>query len=254
MEYQWKEIVNRMTRLLRLHKTPIGIKTYDSLEEMEQVARLRRAKHIHVPCQFFGQAIQMGFTVGFTADDIATANCNGTVGLIKQDEEFWSGRIFAGGWCATEEDAAAHHGAMTEVDPPHVGIVVSPLASGRIEPDVCMMSLYPGQAFMLLSGYLRNGYKPLSLLHIGESSCSMHWVKTLQTGEIGLALPCFAEMRFAGFSEKEVNLTMIPKDLIHALDGLEQLSKLGFRYPVPNYAIQMDVLEGLGISYDVKNK
>lgn len=254
MVYQWNEIVDRMNRLLRLHKTPVGIKAFDSLEEMEKVPKLRRAKHIHVPCQFFGQAIQMGFTVGFTADDIATANCNATVGLIKQDEEFRSGKIFAGGWCATEEDAAAHHGVLTEVDPPHVGIVVSPLTAGRIEPDICLMTLYPGQAFMLLSGYLRNGYKPLPLLHIGESSCSMHWVKTLKTGEIGLALPCFAEMRFAGFSEQEVNLSMTPADLVHALDGLEQLSKCGFRYPVPDYAVQMDAMEGLGISYDVKRK
>jgi len=254
MKYEWNEIVVQMNRLLRLHNTPIGIKAYSSLEEMNQVPKLRRPKHIHVPCQLFGQAIQMGFTVGFTADDIATANCNATIGLIEQDEEFRSGRIFVGGWCATENDAAAHHSILTKVDPPHAGIVASPLTSGRIDPDICMFTLYPGQAFMLLSGYLRNDFKPLNLLHIGESSCSMHWVKTLKTGEIGLALPCFAEMRFAGFSEQEVNLTITPGDLIHALQGLEELSKCGFRYPIPNYAVQMDALEGLGINYDIKRK
>ncbi len=254
MEYKWNEIVNRMIRLLRLHSTPVGIKSYDNVEEMKMVPGLRRAKHVHVPCQFFGQAIQMGYTVGFTSSDIAADNCSGTVGIIDQDEEFVSGRIFAGNWCATEEDATAHHSALTKVAPPNVGIVVSPLTSGRIEPDVCLMVLYPGQAFMLLTGHLRNEYNPLSFLHIGESSCSMHWVKTLQTGKVGLALPCFAEMRFAGFSEKEVVVTMIPKDLVHALDGLEQLSKIGFRYPIPNYAVQVDALEGLGISRDDKRK
>lgn len=254
MEYQWNEIVNRMAKLLRLHSTPIGIKAFHSVDEMGRIPGLRRARHIHVPCQFFGQAIQMGHTVGFTAADIAADNCSGTVGIIDQDEAFVSGKIFAGNWCATEEDAAAHHGVLTKVAPPNVGIVVSPLTSGRIEPDVCMMVLYPGQAFMLLTGYLRNEYKPLPFLHIGESSCSMHWVKTLQTGEIGLALPCFAEMRFAGFSGQEVVVTMIPKDLVHAIDGLEQLSKIGFRYPIPNYAVQVDALEGLGISRENKSK
>ena len=254
MDYDWKEIVSQLTRLLRLHKTPIGIRAYRSLDEMEQVPKLRRAKHLHVPCQFFGQAIQMGFTVGFTAEDIATSNCSATVGLSEQDEVFRSGKIFAGGWCATEADATAHHSVLTAVNPPYAGIVASPLTAGRIEPDICMLTMYPGQAFMLLSGHLRNGYQPLNLLHIGESSCSMHWVKTLSTGKIGLALPCFAEMRFAGFSEQEVNLTMTPQDLVHALDGLAQLNKCGFRYPVPNYAVQMDALEGLGGSYDVKGK
>lgn len=254
MEYQWNEIVGRMGQLLRLHNTPIGIKAFHSLEEMEQVPRLRRAKHMHVPCQFFGQAIQMGYTVGFTAADIVADNCSATVGIIEQYEEFESGKVFAGNWCATEKDAAAHHGALTRVSPPNVGIVVSPLLSGRIEPDVCLMTLYPGQAFMLLTGYLRNNYKPLPFLHIGESSCSMHWVKTLQTGEIGLALPCFAEMRFAGFSGKEVIVTMVPADLVQALDGLEQLGKTGLRYPIPNYAVQVGAMEGLAAGRDNKSK
>ena len=252
MEYDYKDIVRRLEKLLRIQKTPIGIKGYFSLEEMEQIPKLRKPKHIHVPCQLLGQAIQMGYTVGFTANDIATSNCNATIGLIDQDEEFRSGKIFAGGWCATEKDAEAHHRILTEVRPPYAGIVVSPLASERIVPDTCLLTLYPGQAFMLLSGFLRNNYKPLNLLHIGESSCSMHWVKTLITGEIGLALPCFAEMRFAGFSEQEVNLSMTIADLVFALDGLEELNKCGFRYPISNYAVQMDALEGLGMSYDVK--
>ena len=254
MKYEWNEIVGRMNQLLRLHNTPIGIKGYLSLDEMNEVPKLRRPKHIHLPCQLLGQAIQLGFTIGFTGEDIATANCNGTVGLGEQDAEFRSGKIFAGGWCATEKDAAVHHGALTDVNPSYAGIVASPLTAGRIDPDVCMLTLYPGQAFMLLSGYLRNEYEPLHFPHVGESSCSMHWVRTLQTGEIGLSLPCFAEMRFAGFSEQEVNLTMTPQDLLKAVEGVEELNKFGFRYPVPDYAVQMDAREGVGISYDITKK
>ncbi len=252
MSYPWPEIVDRLNKALRLHYTPIGIQMFQTEEEMALVPKLRRPKHLHTPCQLVAQAIHLGYTIGFTARDIVNRNCAASVGILEQDEEFRSGSIFAGGWCATAEDAAAHHGAMTPVPKPSAGVVASPLSAGRIEPDACLLTLLPGEAFLLLQGYVRHGYAPIPLDYIGESSCSMHWVKTCQTGKIGMALPCFAEMRFAGCPPSVVSLSMVPEDLVKALDGVEELSRCGFRYPVPTYAVQTDVCEGLGASYDLK--
>lgn len=255
MKYAWTEIVERLNKALRIHYTPIGIQVFKNMESMEQIPNLRHPKHLHTPCQIVSQAIHLGFTIGFTAEDIVNENCAATIGLLSQNEEFRSGKIFAGGWFATPEDAAAHHGILTEVQKPFVGVVASPLAKGRIEPDVCLMVLQPGEAFMLLQGFIRHDYKPIPLYFTGESSCSMHWVKTYQTGEIGMTLPCFAEMRFAGYPPSVVNLTMCPSDLVKALEGIEELDKCGFRYPVADYAVQMDVREGIGASYDqIKQK
>lgn len=255
MEYAWSEIVDRLNKALRIHYTPIGIKLFDSVEEMERIPKLRRPKHLHAPCQILSQAVQLGFTVGFTLDDIVNTNCAATTGFLVQDEEFRSGKIFAGGWCATPEDAAAHHGNLTAVPNPTAGAVASPLVSGRIaEPDACLLMLLPGEAFMLLHGFVRHDFKPIPFSFTGESSCSMHWVRTCRTGEIGLTLPCFAEMRFAGYPPNVVNLTMRPADLVKALEGLEELNGSGFRYPVPDYAVQMDVCEGVGASYELKKQ
>ena len=73
MNYDWEEITGKLTKLLRVHNTPIGMKGFHSVEEMSQVPKLRRPKHIHMPCQIIGQAIQCGFTIGFTPEDITTA-------------------------------------------------------------------------------------------------------------------------------------------------------------------------------------
>ena len=249
----WPEVASRLTRLLRLHDTPIGIKGFDSVEEMEAVPKLRHPKHLFMPCQIVAQAIQCGFTIGFTAKDIINHNCAATVGLDEQDAEWREGGMFTGGWCETARDASNHHHALTIVPKTYAGYVCSPLSSGRLEePDVCFITGAPGQIFMLLSGYLRSGYSPLDIKVVGESSCSVTWVKTMATGEIGLALPCFAEMRFAGFSREQVNLSMKPDQLLKALDGVEALSKVGMRYPIPSYGAQMDAAEGLGVSYEIK--
>lgn len=251
MSYEWKEIIAKLDRYAKLERTPIGIQSFEKKEHMEQIPKLRHAKHIHAPCQLLGQAMQLGFTIGFSADDIVTkeTGCCGVTGLLPQTDEFWEGKIFDGIWCKNAEDAAKHHGALTRVTKKYEALVASPLTSGKIDPDVCILVGSPGRIFMLLTGYQRTEYKPISFTHIGESSCSMTWVRTLNTGEIGLSLPCFAEQRYAGFSENEVILTMTPDDLIKAVEGMEQLYKVGLRAPIARYGAQCDIREGVGVSY-----
>lgn len=244
--YNWQDATEKLNKVLRLHATPIGIKGYESLDDANHIPKLRRPKHLHTPCQILAQAIQNGFTIGFTAEDIVTENCQATVGLIEQKEEWRSGKIFEGNWLETAHDAASHHGFLTSnQDNFYRCIVASPLHKGVIDPEVCLLTGSPGQIFMLLTGFVRKNFKPLQFTFAGESTCSMTWVRTLQNGQIGLSLPCFGEIRFGGFSEHEVVLALKPQDLIKAIEGLQELHKVGLRYPIPSYGIQMDACEGL---------
>lgn len=254
MSYDWKTITDDLNQLLRLEKTPVGMKGFETKETMEKVTRLRKPKHIHTPCQIISQSIQLGFTIGFTADDVVTLNCNALCGLKPQDQK-WQEQalnLFTNVWWEKEEDVLKHCESLTSVENVrYAGFVISPLASGRIEPDICMIVAEPGAIFMLLSGYTRSDYRSLDLKFIGESSCSQTWIKTIYTGEIGLSLPCFAEMRYAGLSADNMILTMKPEDLVKAINGLKQLNSVGLRYPIAPYSIQVDVREGLGVSYDL---
>lgn len=254
MQFDWKMVTSELNQLLKLTLTPIGMKGFKDREDMKQVAKLRRPKHIFTPCQVIGQSIQLGQTIGFTAEDIATLNCNATCGLKPQDKKWreQSVEFFENVWWEKEEDVLKHCDSLTPIEQPiYDGFVVSPLRSGKIEPDICIITAEPGSIFMLLSGYLRSDYQPLDIKLIGESSCSQTWVKTIYTGEIGLALPCFAEMRYAGFPSSMMLLTLKPDALIKAIEGMHQLSKVGLRYPVPSYSVQVDVREGLGVSYNI---
>jgi len=254
MEYNYKEISEKLVKLLSLETTPIGIKGYTDIEEMAQIPRLRKPKHIFTPCQLVGQALHMGFTIAFTNKDIVTHNCNAIVGLESQDDEWIdeSKNFFTGVWWEKENDVLKHHKSLTPTGIiKYSGIVCSPLAAGRIAPDVCLINASPGTVFMLISGFLHKDYHPLDLKIVGESSCSMTWVKTLYTSQIGISLPCFAEMRYAGLSPDKMILTMTPQDLVKAIKGVEALSQSGMRYPVPPYGVQVDVREGIGVSYTI---
>jgi len=66
--YDWNQIVEDLNRLLRLYTTPIGMKLFTSVEEMEQIPKIRRPKAIHTTDLIVAMAVRLGWTVGITAN------------------------------------------------------------------------------------------------------------------------------------------------------------------------------------------
>ena len=47
LTYDGQRVVDDLNRLLRLRTTPIGMKLFESITEMESIKRIRRPKDIH---------------------------------------------------------------------------------------------------------------------------------------------------------------------------------------------------------------
>lgn len=249
--YDWKALVDGLDRLLRLRTTPIGMKLFETVAEMEEVPRLRRPRDIHTTDQIVAQAARLGWTVGITAADLVGQQCGAVIGLHEQDETWLSGAHMAGVWYETVEDAGAHQRAMSVV--PHgryQAMVVSPLVSGRLDPpDICLVYASPGQMIMLISGLQWVGYRKLEFGVVGESACADSWGRALATGEPSLSIPCFAERRYGGVLDDELLIALPPAYLPKVIAGMQRLSANGLRYPIPQYGIQSDARAGLGASY-----
>ncbi|HEY5678441.1 MAG TPA: DUF169 domain-containing protein [Pseudomonadales bacterium] len=249
--YDWAELVAGLNRLLRLRTTPIGMKLFETRGEMEAVPRIRRPRDIHTTDQIVGQAARNGWTVGITAEDLVGAQCSTVIGLHPRSDDWLSGDRMTGVWYETGEDASAHQHAMDVV--PHgryEAMAVSPLASGRLDPpDICLIYATPAQMILLINGLQWSGYRKLEWGCVGESACADSWGRALATGEPSLSIPCFAERRYGGVMEDELLMAMPPKFLPKTLAGLEQLSRNGLRYPIPQYGVNNDVRAGMGVSY-----
>ncbi len=249
--YDWAELVAGLNRLLRLRTTPIGMKLFETRGEMEAVPRIRRPRDIHTTDQIVGQAAHNGWTVGITAEDLVGAQCSTVIGLHPRSDDWLSGDRMTGVWYETGEDASAHQHAMDVV--PHgryEAMAVSPLASGRLDPpDICLIYATPAQMILLINGLQWSGYRKLEWGCVGESACADSWGRALATGEPSLSIPCFAERRYGGVMEDELLMAMPPMFLPKTLAGLEQLSRNGLRYPIPQYGVNNDVRAGMGVSY-----
>jgi len=254
--YDWTQLVDELNRLLRLKTTPVGMKLFERVEDMQAVPKIRRPSAIHTADQIVAQAARLGFTIGITRDDLVGPQCCSVLGLGGQDEEWYSGQKMAGVWYATQTEASAHQHAMNVVPcGKYKAMAVSPLASGRLDPpDICLIYGSPGQMIIFINGLQWTGYKKLEWSVVGESSCADSWGRALATGEPSLSLPCFAERRYGGVLDEEMLMALSARDLAKAIAGMQALAKNGLRYPIPQYGIQADVRAGMDVSYPASKK
>jgi len=204
--YDWNQIVDDLNRLLQLRTTPIGMKLFPTVEEMERIPKLRRPKSIHTTDQIVAQAARLGWTVGITAKDLVGAQCAVVIGLQLADQDWLSGKRMAGVWYSTVEDSSAHQHAMDVVPHGrHAAMAVSPVTSGRLNPpDICLIYGTPGQMIIFINGLQWAGYKKFEWGCVGESACADSWGRALKTGEPSLSIPCFAERRYGGVLDDEL--------------------------------------------------
>lgn len=250
MKYDWENIVERLNKMLHLMETPVGMKWVKTEEELKAVPKVRIHQKHFAPCIVVSHAVQFGWTSACKFENVHANYCRGIHGLFKPDEKWYSGEMFHKVWFDDIEDSKAHNLALECVPPEYFALVASPLTSGRIEePDVCVLYTSSSQAFMLFTGYQFKHYEKLDFTFVGESTCSDSWTHTFLTGKPGLALPCFADKKFAGVGEWELRVTFTPDGLVRALEGVEAMSKNGLRYPIASYSLTTDMLAGLPENY-----
>lgn len=251
VDIEWDSLLARLQALLRIRTTPIGMKLFRTVEEMEAVSRIRRPDSIHTTDQIVGMAARLNWTVGITQSDLVGAQCGAVLGLHPQDNEWLSGDRMKGVWFETLEDSSAHQQAMDCVPfGTYAAMAVSPLNTKRLNPpDICLIYATPAQMIILINGLQWRDYKKLDWSCVGESACADSWGRALQTGQPSLSIPCFAERRYGGVMEDELLMAISPEDLAVSIDGMEALAKNGLRYPIPAYGIQSDARAGLGASY-----
>ncbi len=167
-------MVADLNSLLRLKTTVIGMKMFARADEMEAIPKIRRPTAVHTTDQIVSMASRLGWTVGITADDLVGAQCRAVIGLAPQDEKWLAGQSYVGVWHENAEDARKRQEALDVVPyGQYQALVVSPLASGRLNPpDICLVYATPGQMIILINGLQYTGYKKFEWGVVGETACA----------------------------------------------------------------------------------
>ena len=97
-DYNFTTIVDGLNRYLRLKATPVGMKRFKTVAEMEAVPRIRRPNPNEKMAmdQIVGQSRWIGYTLGITMDNLMGAQCGAVVGLHSRSDEWLSGERMNG--------------------------------------------------------------------------------------------------------------------------------------------------------------
>src|SRR3546814_14439923 len=89
-----KDLAAKLQDLLKIRTLPIGMKQFETVEAMEAIPGLRRAKpgRFHTTCHPVTQAWMAGFTLGLPGHIFRQqSNCAGVIGLDMPDPAPLSG-------------------------------------------------------------------------------------------------------------------------------------------------------------------
>ena len=247
--YDWDAIVDGLNQYLRLRSIPIGMKLFETVEEMEAIPKIRRPKAKHTTDQIVAQARQLGWTVGITMADLVGAQCGAVIGLHPRTRSGFPASAWPASGSRPRKTRASTSTRWTGALGRYRAMAVSPLTCGRLDPpDICLIYGTPGQMIFFINGLQWTGYRK-SFTSVGESACADSWGKALKTGEPALTIPCYAERRYGGVADDELLMAIPPRFLPEGHRGPRGAQQNGLRYPIPPYGIQSDAAAGLAVSY-----
>jgi uncharacterized protein (DUF169 family) len=253
MMTDWKELTREMERVLKLRSFPVAYKKLDEVKDLENIPKVRRLNRFFVFCQLPALVRTRGWTVGVTLEDNINARCSRIHGLADATDESRAEEStqLSTTWFATPEEAMEQQLIYPRI-PKGEAIVLAPLASGKFDPDVVLIYGTPAQLMMILCGLQKVRFESFQFSFIGEGACADSLAQCYVSGKPSLAIPCFGERRFGEVLDEEMVLALPPGLLEKALEGMQKLSAVGLRLPIPFHGAEGDPSAALAFAYPKK--
>ena len=173
--YDWPALVENLNRWLRLRTTPIGMKLFTTVEDMEAIPRIRRPQSIHTTDQIVAMAARLGWTVGITVQDLVGRSAAPSSGCIHRTP---SGAL-GNAWrvCGMKPPRRSTQQAMDVVPyGRYAAMAVSPWWQVVAQSAGCLSHLRtPAQMILFINGLQWSGYAKLQWGCVGESACADSW-------------------------------------------------------------------------------
>lgn len=243
------ELARELEKLVRPRTMPVGIRFFESAEDLDAIKRLRKFGHQATVCQLVTQSRTAGWTIGAAAGDLMVG-CSSVFGLAPPPDDVMDGSRMARVWFSTQEESKRHAQSVLRVPyGRYKAIAAAPLVADKLEPDVVAIYGTPAQIMLLINGLQWEGYRRYDFRIVGETACSDSVVQSFLSGEPAVAIPCFGERRYGGVADDEMVVALPPALLSKAVAGLKALAANGLRYPIPPYGSQCDPSAGMARSY-----
>lgn len=240
------KLANQLEVSLKLKTYLVGLKLFKKVEEMGEI-KSREFGQKTTLCQVITASRVLGWTLRVTKKDLFLL-CAYVAGLSSNVSEKM---LYAYGevWFKNKEDAFKKYEGMPHIPPEYEGLIISPLAVERIEPDLILIFGTPAQMIRIINGLQWQNYERFQMFSVGETACADSIAQAYISGKPAITIPCFGERRLGHVQDDEMIAAIPPGSIEGLLTGLEAMDRAGIRYPIPYFGIQSDVMKGMPPSY-----
>ncbi|MDO8490778.1 MAG: DUF169 domain-containing protein [Dehalococcoidia bacterium] len=246
----WKELAGQLESRLRLRTFPVAYRRLEKAADLDGIPKVRRLDRFFTFCQLPALVRTRGWTVGATVTDDMNARCARIHGLAAATEETIAEEAasLSTTWFSTPEEARKQLSIYPRITPGEA-IVLAPLASSKFDPDVVLLYGNPAQVMFVLNALQWKDYERFRFFFIGEGACADSLAQCYVSGKPSVAIPCFGERRFGEVRDEELVLALPPGMVEKAVLGLQKLSGVGLRFPIPCYSAECDPSPALARAY-----
>ena len=223
---------------LRVSTFPVGIRSLAPGEAPPSRAK-RPVKDLGVKvaiCQAIGFARRHGWTLAFSGDDLSCPIAKAAFGFADRNDYYTSGALADGMYASCREAGARLEEALPRYGRNEVGaVVVGPLSRVDFAPDTVLVYGNPAQVLRLVNATLYEKGGAMRCESTGRGDCADIVIRSRQSGEPQLVLPCYGDRIFGMTADDEMAFTFPFAMAERVVKGLEGTHAGGVRYPIPVY-------------------
>jgi uncharacterized protein (DUF169 family) len=250
-EVKWSEWTRSMERLMRLKTFPVGLKLLENPDHLGKSPWIRRPTEKLSLCQLITIVRTFDWTVGGTAEDLATPGCASILGLSELPEFVTDGSMRNVVWLEKKEDAAACESVIQRIPSgKYRAFLLAPTTYDPFVPDIVLIYGNPAQMSLMINAIQYDKFERLTFYSVGESSCSDVIGRCFVDRVPALSIPCYGERRLGHAADDELAIGLPAEDCARILTNLEKLYKKGIRYPISQYGAQVSPINALAAVYN----
>jgi uncharacterized protein (DUF169 family) len=233
----YRSVSEELDRRLRLKTFPLAVKMLEGEEDIpEGVIRPKRDLGYHLAtCQAFSASRREGIAMALLKEDMWCSESVIGLGLAEPPQYFLDGYTRIPGSNANLEAGKtwAREFPRFEVGR-YVGIMSSPLAEARFEPDVVIFYCDSMQLKMLLSAAAWRTGHDLTCTVSDKGACVYGVVPVMQHNRCQVSVPCRGDRRFAACQDYEMIFSSPYANVEELLLALGHMSDYGYQLPMGN--------------------
>lgn len=236
MAKDWKNLSDRVVKLVGLRTKPLGFKFFKSADELKGIEGIARPAFKRTVCQFIGSARYLGQAWGATAEDQFCQAGAWTLGVFPDTPEaFATGELYTDTvlGIATPEAARRIADGLPKNKDKFEAFAVMPLDGGAVaeqitfEPDLVIIYGEPGQLGLLtMTTCAALGIPAFRGRILGDTGiCADGIPACWNSGECTFFLPCIGDRAYGGALTSEVAI-VFPADKFNdaVVSNMEKLS------------------------------